>query len=418
MNIGYACKTHTLADYIKSCRLKNSINSVLNEITSHNIQTLDKMIDYNIKNNINLFRISSDIIPFASNNVNKQLWWDDFKDDLSKIGSKLKESGIRVSMNPGQYTVLNSPITSVVSNAINELNYHAKFLDSLGIDKTNKIILHIGGVYNDKELSITRFIQNYNILSQPVKNRLVIENDIKNYNVEDILRISKELRIPAIFNNMNNKINSTDSNLSEVDWIKKFAQTWSPSDGKQKIKYSQRSKTKKKIGIHSDTIYISEFMKFYNSINSLDLDIILEVKDKNLSAIKCINTANNLKGKYIEREWARYKYKVLEKSQKEYKIISNYLNNQDELDVVEFYKKIENVIFNNTTNNEFINSSQHVWGYFKDIAITAEKNKFEKLINSFKNHTIKELYIRNFLYRLARKYNIEYLLDSYYFVDI
>lgn len=145
MKIGYACLTLGVEEAnFKTCILKNAGEENLLSIIAHNLIALDNIIDYNIKNNIKLFRISSGIIPFGSSPVNSLPWWDIFEKELSALGSKIKNSGMRVSMHPGQYTVLNSPREEVVLNALKDLEYHNTFLDSLKVNKENKIILHIG----------------------------------------------------------------------------------------------------------------------------------------------------------------------------------------------------------------------------------------------------------------------------------
>lgn len=53
-------------------------------------------------------------------------------------------------MHPGQYTVINTPKEDVLFKSIKDIEYHCEFLDSLNVDYKNKIILHIGGVYGDK----------------------------------------------------------------------------------------------------------------------------------------------------------------------------------------------------------------------------------------------------------------------------
>ena len=80
---------------------------------------------------------------------------------FDRIGVKIKEGNLRVSMHPGQYTVLNSPHPEVVQRAFDDLNYHAQVLDSLNTRSECKIILHIGGVYDQKKLAIDRFAANY-----------------------------------------------------------------------------------------------------------------------------------------------------------------------------------------------------------------------------------------------------------------
>ena len=145
MNIGYACLTVGVRETnFRSCTIKNANVENLLEIIEYNLKSLENIIDYNIKNGIKLFRISSDIIPFGSSEVNKIPWWEVFSTQLSSIGEKIRCSNMRVSMHPGQYTVLNSPNKDVVIRAIDDLNYHNKVLHSLGVKREGKIILHIG----------------------------------------------------------------------------------------------------------------------------------------------------------------------------------------------------------------------------------------------------------------------------------
>lgn len=152
MSIGYACLTIGVPNTnLKSCTAKNANEEKLLELISHNLNSLENIIEYNIKNNIKLFRISSDLIPFGSSPINTLSWWEIFSSQFSEIGKKIKTSGMRVSMHPGQYTVLNSPNIEVVDRAIDDLNYHTKVLDSIGVGSEHKIVLHIGGVYNDKK---------------------------------------------------------------------------------------------------------------------------------------------------------------------------------------------------------------------------------------------------------------------------
>ncbi|CUU50473.1 UV damage endonuclease UvdE [Clostridium beijerinckii] len=191
MSIGYACLTIGVPDTnLKSCTAKSLTEEKLLEIISYNLKSLKNIIDYNIKNNIKLFRISSDLIPFGSSHLNQLSWWNIFSQEFAEIGRKIMDNDIRVSMHPGQYTVLNSPNDDVVKRAIEDLNYHVKVLDNFGVGANHKIILHIGGVYNDKEQAINRFADNYKRLNDQVKERLVIENDDKSYNINDVLKIT------------------------------------------------------------------------------------------------------------------------------------------------------------------------------------------------------------------------------------
>lgn len=415
VKIGYACLTRGVPDTgFKSCIMKNATEDRLRELISHNLGSLENIIDYNIKNDILLFRITSEIIPFGSSPVNRIEWEKEFEERFNAIGNKIKDSGMRVSMHPGQYTVLNSPKEDVVERAVRDLEYHEKFLSALGTGASNKIILHLGGVYNDKKKAVERFDENYMRLDREVRERLVLENDDRSYTVEEVLEEAVKRRIPVVYDNLHNEVNHE---LEKEDryWIKTCRDTWKAKDGNQKIHYSQQDESKQP-GAHTQTIRIRGFMNFYTSINDIAPDIMLEVKDKNISAVKCLNCAAPDKRR-LQMDWARHKYPVMEKSQAHYKAIS-HLFHENNYPAVEFYETAENAYgLERSVGNEK-NAAMHVWGYFKDSASKREYEKFQALLGNLEKGAGELGKLKRYLYSLSKKYDREYLLDSYYFADI
>jgi len=90
MRIGYACLTIGVPNTsLRHCLLKNASEYKLNELILYNLKSLENTIDYNIRNSIKLFRISSDLFPFASNPVNTIKWPEVYQRQLKKSERKL-----------------------------------------------------------------------------------------------------------------------------------------------------------------------------------------------------------------------------------------------------------------------------------------------------------------------------------------
>lgn len=414
MKIGYACLTVGVYNTnFKTCTLKTATSENLLKITKHNLETLDRILDYNIKMGIKLFRISSDIIPFGSSPVNTLPWDEIFKKEFQMMAEKLRNESIRVSMHPGQYTVLNSPNEEVVKRAVEDLAYHNRFLDALETGKSSKIILHVGGVYGDKNEAVARFEKNYHLLTEGIKKRLVIENDDKSYHIGDVLQLGLDNKIPVVYDNLHNQVLPFDVSKDDNVFITLANQTWQADDGRQKIHYSQGAPLKR-AGSHSRTIDLEVFNEFLKSIP--DVDIMLEVKDKNLSAVKANNLITDNKNiTNLEKEWARYKYNILEHDPNRYKEIRNLLKNKAGYPVIEFYALIDHALTVEPSQGNQLNAAAHVWGYFKDQATESEKKKYFSYIESFKKGTYSINAVKGLLLKMAEKYENDYLLNSYYF---
>jgi len=416
MSIGYAClNIGTPGTNIRGLMQKSATPEKLTEVTAHNLAALEKMIDYNRKNGIKLFRISSDLISFGSSPVNPLPWWDIHAEAFQRIGAKIQKSGMRVSFHPGQYTVLNSPDEDVVARAILDLEYHAKMLECLGVDNKNKIVLHVGGIYGDRVSALERFATNFKRLPEAVQNRLIIENDDRLYNIEDVLGLAFRLQIPAVYDNLHHAINPPPSGGDDRYWIAAAAKTWKDSDGKQKIHYSQQAPGKRS-GAHTDTIQLDTFLTFHEQLEDKQIDIMLEVKDKNLSAVKCQNaTTATPKPLLLEKEWGRYKYAVLERSPAIYQAIRTLLKDKEAYPIQEFYCLIDAAFAEEIRPGYAENAAAHVWGYFKKQATEAERRQYEKNLANYRNVTGTRATLKRQIFKLAEKYEAEYLLQSLYF---
>ena len=411
MKIGYAC-TPLMVPYktTRKLTLSNYSEEKIATLIEENLNDLYSILLYNNYKNIKLFRISSDIIPFGSHKINTYKWWDNKKEILSKIGNYIKSNGIRVSMHPGQYTILNSPKKDVVEKSILDLNFHCKFLDSLNLPPSHKIILHVGGIYGDKKSAMDRFINEYNKLDSNIKKRLIIENDERFFSVYDLLEIHSQCGVPIIFDNLHYECYG-DLSMSIPELIPLIKKTWKKEDGDMKVHYSIQDPFKKR-GAHSPTIFIDKFFDYLKNSDFSNIDIMLEVKDKEVSAIKTINSINFINNKFSDIEFLKeiksYKLFVLEKSDyqgisklKDIKSQNNFLKLYNFIDSL-IYKEYNEVYFRRALNNSFE-------------SIRNELNSKE--INHYNKNYKEQSYLKckEYLKKLSDKYNLP-LNNSYYFI--
>ena len=286
MKIGYPCINLTLnCRSSRTFRLKNYSEERLIETIENNLNCLAKVLEFNYNNNIFFFRITSDLIPFASHPIMKYGWQEHFKGKFKEIGSYIKRNSMRITMHPGQYTVLNSRNDKVVQNSIKEIKYHVEILSLLGLDLTAKIITHVGGVYGDKKNSLKRFIERYKKLDEKIKNHYVIENDDKYYQLKDCILIHESTQIPIILDIYHHYCYNQGESLEKA--IELISKTWKDKDGLPILHYSSENPDKGKYR-HADEIDINHFKSFLKKTNNYDFDLMLEIKNKEQSVLKAI----------------------------------------------------------------------------------------------------------------------------------
>ena len=286
MKIGYPCINTEIGCRASSgFRLASYSKDRLIETVQKNIDCLEKILTFNLAHNILFFRISSDLVPFASHPVCQYDWQGHFSEQLRKLGDFVKKHDMRISMHPDQFVLLNAKDERIVENSIRELVYHCQILDIMELDKTAKVQIHVGGVYGDKVAAIERFIRVYETLSPEVKRRLVIENDDYKYSVQDCREIHKKSKIPVVFDTLHHDCLNNGESYKEA--LSVCAKTWSKRDGIPIVHYSTQDKTKRK-GAHTVSIDVRHFKKFVREIVGIDCDIMLEIKDKQKSVLRAL----------------------------------------------------------------------------------------------------------------------------------
>ncbi|WP_309146834.1 MULTISPECIES: UV DNA damage repair endonuclease UvsE [unclassified Mesotoga] len=229
------------------------------------------------------------MVPLASHPICKTDWAEFFRSDFENIGKKIRGYNMRVSMHPDQFVLLNSPKREVVDNSIVELEYHAKVLNLMNLDRSAKIQIHVGGVYGEKKVAVSRFIDEYRVLSSNIRVRLVIENDERLYSLSDRLSIHYVTNIPVLLDVFHHSI--LDGGITFSDSIDLSRSTWTEEDSIPIVDYSTQEKEGRK-GRHAQTIDLDHFNSFLMKSRPYDFDIMLEIKDKEKSAEAAISVAN------------------------------------------------------------------------------------------------------------------------------
>jgi len=285
MRIGYPCSNLTLRQSAsRTFRLASFSEERLVEIIDANLDALERYLEWNAAHGIGFFRISSGTIPFASHPVMTFDWQAHYAGRFAEIGGQIAAHDMRINVHPGQYTLLNAAKPEVVTASIAELAYHAALLDALGLDHTHKIQIHTGGVYGDKPAAAARFVEEYRRLPEAIRRRLVIENDERQYSLADNLAIHAECGVPVLFDIFHHRIFNGGESLAEA--LDAVIPTWQ-GHGPAMIDYSSQN-PEKQAGAHTVSIDLDDFGPVLDELAGRDVDLMLEIKDKESSVLKAM----------------------------------------------------------------------------------------------------------------------------------
>ena len=214
--IGFACK-YMYPDQTQKKKLLEEIQRPLNtrsttvqwlnrqtrdvaeerlwDIMVHNIASYKRLIEYvgSLPRELRMVRLGSDVLPVYTQHEWSYYWRKPdvvayCEKEFAKVGETARKLDVRLSMHPGQFTVLASDSEEIVERSIEEFEYHTDVIRWMGYGKTFqdfKCNVHISG--RKGPAGIKHVVNNR--LSQEARNTITIENDENKWGIEHSLEL-------------------------------------------------------------------------------------------------------------------------------------------------------------------------------------------------------------------------------------
>lgn len=300
IRLGYACVNLTLGKNVCGSRTATQktiinlgeINAVkyLKKLAIHNIKSLLTILKWNEEHNIRFFRITSSLFPHLGDPDMIKLFPDNkyfqgnikfAKKYLKKVGDFVKKYNHRITFHSHPYVQLGSPNDNIIKKSLFDIFILYKIFKFMGIKPSpyNCVILHGGGVYNNKFETLERIKRTVLSLPVKVKNMLVFENDERHYNPLDLLLLCEELNMPFCFDIFHNQISKENVKITPK-FIDRIIKTWNGYIPKFHL---SEQRPESVFGAHSD--YVREIPSWVFNLNIENLDIMIECKQKEKSVL-------------------------------------------------------------------------------------------------------------------------------------
>ena len=278
------------------------------ELVEHNLNATERLVDYvaTLPLSQRMLRLGSDLLPAYTEPNFGHLTKTNFITDLiatrlSTIGDKARGNDVRLSMHPGQFTVLASDRPDVVENSIEEFEYHVDIARYMGYGRTFqdfKINVHISGRQGPAGIKAV-----LSRLSQEARNCITIENEENAWGLDSCLELADDVaivldihhhwchsggeyievnddRVNRVLDSWRGVRPAMHYSVSREDYLTGHRQDVRP-DFQQLLATGHK---KAKLRAHSDCMWNTACNEWAGSFRE-HFDIMVEAKYKNLASI-------------------------------------------------------------------------------------------------------------------------------------
>lgn len=269
------------------------------------LQYVEAIFDYLLRHSIDMYRLSSDLAPYATHPDMPQFHGmiRESVHELQAVGRKARNLGLRLSFHPSQFVVMNSPDAELVRKSVWDLSTQAEMLDVMEMGPEAVVVIHVGGTYGDRRRSVARWVNTWATLPEHVRRRLVLEHDDVRFSAADVIWIHERTGVPLIFDYQHFCCLNPEG-LDMRATLETLLRTW-PDGVRPKVHFStprtemrETVRTNRKTGkqerayaapiwtAHADFCNPFEFVSFMRMAKGLDFDVMLESKAKDLALIR------------------------------------------------------------------------------------------------------------------------------------
>ena len=170
------------------------------DIMVHNIASYKRLIEYvgSLPPELRMVRLGSDVLPVYTQRDWSYYWR---KPDVvayaerafAEVGQTARALNVRLSMHPGQFTVLASDSEEIVERSIEEFEYHVDCIRWMGYGKQFqdfKCNVHISGRKGPAGIKAA-----LKRLSPEARNTITIENDENKWGIDSSLELADDLAL-------------------------------------------------------------------------------------------------------------------------------------------------------------------------------------------------------------------------------
>jgi len=281
-----------------------------------NIEATRKLVERvsRLEPHLRMVRISSDILPVYTQVDYANFWRQPdvvayCEKAFLQVGDIARANGVRLSMHPGQFTVLASENPGIVERSIEEFEYHANMAKWMGYGKTFqdfKINVHISGRAGPEGIRSA-----YKRLTPEARNCITIENEEISHGLDDCLSLIDV--VPIVLDIHHHWIREGEYIQPRDDRVKRVLDSWRGvrptchySISREDVLVEHDTLVapdhanlllegykKQKLRAHSDFYWNKSVNEW--ALSFLDThDIMCESKGKNLASFELANQAKEL----------------------------------------------------------------------------------------------------------------------------
>lgn len=199
------------------------------DLMKGNIESTRKLVERvgKLDEPLRMVRLSSDILPVYTQRDYAYFWrLPDVRaymeKEFARVGDLARSTNVRLSMHPGQFTVLASENDGIVDRSIEEFEYHADMARMMGYGKKFqdfKINVHISGKRGPDGIRAA-----YKRLSQEARNCITIENEENAWGLNDCLTLCDV--VPIVLDIHHNWIREGEYIDANSDSVKQVVDSW------------------------------------------------------------------------------------------------------------------------------------------------------------------------------------------------